>query len=377
MSELRIPAGPVGLRGRIVDLALIAFALFHGYVAAYVVTPLTVTVTVAGALGILLHRRHPWACLLISLPGLFLADAVVAPLVGLFSLAAAGLATRYLVPLALLLMVGFSAFWRGYSTFDFTVLLNTYAVFSTLAALAGGMLVRTREDLSESLEDLRSARARDLERAELDARIAERTRLGREMHDVVSHQVSLVAVQAGALQVESKDPEVVETATTIRRLAVKAIEELRHMVSVLRDDGAPLSELVPSKGLGDLPQLYEESGIEIESRFEVPEDVPPQIERAIYRTVQEGLTNARKHAPGSRVEIECVAYPEGLRLTITNGPPTGEPVDEDSSGQGLIGLAERADSLAGTLLAEPKANGGFAVTLEVPLSSSAAVLLKT
>lgn len=370
MNELRLPAGPVGLKGRLIDLALVAVALFHGYIAAYEYTPLTLTVTGVGVLGIFVRREHPWVCLLIALPGLFLADAVVAPLVGLYSLAAAGLSIRYLAPLSLVLMIGFSAFWRGFPTFKFAVLISSYAIFSTLAALAGGMLMRTRADLSESLDDLKSARAREIQRVEIDARNAERTRLAREMHDVVSHQVSLVAVQAGALQVESKDPQVVETSTTIRRLAVKAIEELRHMVSVLRDEAGLNGNLGPSKGLSDLPQLYEESGMNIESTLEIPDDLPPQLERAIYRTIQEGLTNARKYAPGSLVSVECDANDQRLRLTVTNGPAVGEPTAEDSSGQGLIGLAERADSLAGSLTATPTDEGGFRIAFEAPLSQA-------
>jgi signal transduction histidine kinase len=202
------------------------------------------------------------------------------------------------------------------------------------------------------------------------------------MHDVVSHQAGLIAVQAGALQVTAKDAGVREVAGTLRGLAVATLEELRSMILVLRAAGAGPTELAPQPRLADLPRLVAESeaGAILEIAGYCPETLPllPEpIERAAYRTVQEALTNARKHAPGAATTVRVELRDDCLRVAVTNtATPTG-PIGGDGQlqlpggGHGIVGLRERAALLGGTLAAGPTADGGFKVRLSLPLTAAA------
>lgn len=194
----------------------------------------------------------------------------------------------------------------------------------------------------------------------------ERAQLAREMHDVVSHQVSLIAVRAGALQVSTRDAEVKEAAATIRRLSVQTLDELRHMVSVLRASGGRLTELTPQPSLADLQRLVDSSGIEAELQTDLPDGLPPTVQRAIYRTVQEALTNVRKHAPGATATVHICHEGGAVRVTVTNTAPTRPALPLPSAHYGLVGLRQRAALLGGTVTSGPTADGGYGLRLELP-----------
>ena len=163
-----------------------------------------------------------------------------------------------------------------------------------------GLFVRARREL------VRSLRAQ-ADRAGDEARAAERQRIAREMHDVLAHRLSLLSVHAGALEFRPDAPaeEVAEAAGVIRESARAALEELREVIGVLREeergDGPPEP---PQPALADLPALVEESraaGMRLTAQIELGDVAPPPaLGRTAYRIVQEGLTNARKHAPGLR-----------------------------------------------------------------------------
>jgi len=197
----------------------------------------------------------------------------------------------------------------------------------------------------------------------------ERARLAREMHDVVSHQVSLISIQAGALQVSSADPAAKERAGTIRELSVRTLDELRHMVGVLRAAGGTTLDLTPQPTLADLPQLIGGSGLDTRSDLDWGGRAWPEaVERAAYRTVQEALTNIRKHAPGAEVRVRVRADGDLLRVEVRNGPADGsaEQLRLPGGGHGLVGLRERAQLLGGTLEAAPEPGGGFLIRLALP-----------
>jgi signal transduction histidine kinase len=196
----------------------------------------------------------------------------------------------------------------------------------------------------------------------------ERAQLAREMHDVVSHQVSLIAVRAGALQVAAKDADAKEAARTIRSLSVTTLDELRTMVTLLRASGGHATELTPQPTLADLRKLVESSGIHTQLTGELPPTVGTPAGRALYRTVQEALTNVRKHAPGATACVELWRDGDGIGVTVTNTPPTRPSLSLPGSQQGLVGLRERAEILHGTLDAGPTAEGGYRVRLRIPLS---------
>ena len=241
-----------------------------------------------------------------------------------------------------------------------------FIVAMAAAPLAFGRLVRARRELAAQLTELIDAQEDQRRLHEHSVLYRERAQLAREMHDVVSHQVSLIAVEAGALQVVTADDNSRESARSIRRLAVSTLDELRHMVGVLRASGTEANGLSPQPTAQDLPQLVASSGLAVTLSGELPEDLSPAVARAVYRTTQEALTKARKHAPGASVGVTVDTEGRGLRLQIINGRPTRVALDLPGSKVGLLGLRERAETLSGSLDAAPTAAGGYSVTLAVP-----------
>ncbi|MFI8895692.1 histidine kinase [Streptomyces paradoxus] len=246
-----------------------------------------------------------------------------------------------------------------------------YRLATAAAPVLLGQLVQTRRDLGRRIVEIEEAREHErlLHSQAILAR--ERAQLAREMHDVVSHQVSLIAVQAGALQVAAKAQDFKEGARAIRSLSVDTLDELRHMVSPLRASGGSATELTPQPTLADLHKLITTSGIETELTGELPPDIGTPAQRAVYRTVQEALTNVRKHAPGARASVRLWCESGFFGVTVTNTPPTRPSLPLPGSRQGLIGLTERAELLGGGFESGPTADGGFRVALRVPASGDA------
>ncbi|MBF9071684.1 sensor histidine kinase [Streptacidiphilus fuscans] len=337
------------------------------------------------------RRRWPRLVLFGTLTGLFAGTALVASLVALYTVARSRRVDWQAWVAAAVVGIGIFLPWPiskvlTESASDHIQQL-IYAVMFSIGPTALGLLLQTREALSARIVEL--ATLRDHER-ELHAQTViarERARIAREMHDVVSHQAGLIAVQAGALQVTATDPGVREVAGTMRGLAVATLEELRSMILVLRAAGAGPTELVPQPRLTDLPRLVAESeaGAALEvvgyANGDMPV-LPEPIERAAYRTVQEALTNARKHAPGAETQVRVELRDDSLRVAVTNSSPpelapdpaepavtSWEPLP--GGGHGIVGLRERAALLGGTLAAGPTADGGFKVRLSLPLTGAA------
>jgi len=237
--------------------------------------------------------------------------------------------------------------------------VTVFGVVVTAAVLGWGLFVRNRRQLLASLTER-------TERAEAEARLrAEhaqsqaREQIAREMHDVLGHRLSLLSVQAGALEYrrDASAAEIAGAASVIRASAHQALEDLREVIGVLR---AEVSEL-PQPTLADLDELVSESrraGMRVALRSEVSADaLPDRLGRTAYRIVQEGLTNARKHAPDAEVSVWLSGAAEhGLTVELAN-PVSPTSVSLPGAGQGLIGLAERA-MLAGGYLAGQRAGSG-------------------
>jgi signal transduction histidine kinase len=261
-------------------------------------------------------------------------------------------------------------------------------IFSTIliAALTGwGMFVRARRQLVASLmERAERAEAEVTLRAD-QARRGERERMAREMHDVLAHRLSLLSVHAGALEFRPDAPsdEIAKAAGVIRANAHDALEDLRSVIGVLREDGDTAVPDRPQPTLSDLPALIEESrqaGMAVTFVVDALIDAaPPAVGRSVYRIVQEGLTNSRKHAPSSPVRVDLGGgRGRGLTVTVTTqwiAPSTG-PAARDpegrllqampGSGTGLIGLRERTTLAGGWLDYGPTPAGEYKLKAWLP-----------
>jgi signal transduction histidine kinase len=225
----------------------------------------------------------------------------------------------------------------------------------TVAAFGWGIAVRSRRELIAALAE-RADRAEADQRARiLEARRAERTRIAAEMHDMLAHRLSMLSLHAGAIELRpDAAPEDLSTAgRVIRSNAHQALEDLRGVIGVLRDDSTPDPGLQPTAA--DLGALIEEcraAGMRIDLNGIPGHDaMPPDLGRHAYRIVQEGLTNARKHAPGQPVQLSLTGRAgTGLGIEIVNRV-TRSPAEPDipGSGVGLVGLRERVEQVGGTL----------------------------
>ncbi|MEV2210075.1 histidine kinase [Streptomyces sp. NPDC050997] len=323
------------------------------------------------------RRRLPLAVFLLTLPASLMQDVVFAPFAALFTLAERSRDRRLLAVCAVLFALASAAPWPpdDLSSHDraWTVVSFFYTLATAAAPVLLGQLLQARRDLARRLIEIEEAREHERLLHSQAVLARERAQLAREMHDVVSHQVSLIAVQAGALQVAARDPDFKEGARTIRSLSVDTLDELRHMVTLLRASGGRATELTPQPTLADLHQLVTTSGIDTELSGELPPDINPPAQRAVYRTVQEALTNVRKHAPGARATVRLWSADDGggFGVTVTNTPSSRPSLPLPGSHQGLVGLKERAELLGGTFESGPAPEGGYRVSLRIPARGDA------
>jgi signal transduction histidine kinase len=272
------------------------------------------------------------------------------------------------------------------------------ALFLTAVPLLLGAVVRQRRSGERQLAE--QERRHSGERALLE----ERQRIARELHDVVAHHMSVIAIQAEAAPYKMDDPppELVESFADIRASALAGLTELRRVLGVLRTGE---QDTAPQPGLADLDALLDSArsgGVSVAAtRSGDPVTLPGGVELSAYRIVQEALSNAMRHAPGSHVQVQVAYRPEGLALEVRNdagrhpaAPPEtvpaaaanenrngagGAPVracdghasggdDAFVGGHGIIGMRERAAMLGGSLDASPTDDGGFRVAAVLPSS---------
>lgn len=258
-----------------------------------------------------------------------------------------------------------------------TGLISQVAFFAAFVGI--GVAIGSQRErivvLRERAETAEREQASRVARAQAD----ERARIAREMHDVLAHRISLIAMHAGALAYRTDLPreQVQQTAELLRDNADRAVTELRDVLGVLRGEGEPEQPVGPQPDLRSLTDLVQETragGTEV--NLDVDLDgvelaaVPPTVSRHGYRVVQEALTNARKHAPGMPVAVELSGGPSrGLSFVVRNPPPApygaGVPAAE-SSGMGLVGLAERVTLGGGRLAYGPDRAGRFVLHGRLP-----------
>ncbi|KOV61379.1 histidine kinase [Streptomyces sp. NRRL WC-3618] len=357
----------------VVDIVLVAVAAVDVWPYLWDATCPGVALAGFGCAALVLRRRFPLAVFLVTLPIALTQEVAVATLVALFTLAersrnrpllAGCVALAAVVSIAPWPLAGFAEVGRAMTLIDFV-----YSLATSVAPVLFGQLLQAHRDLARRLAEIEEAREHERVLHAQAVLARERVQLAREMHDVVSHQVSLIAVQAGALQVATPDASTKEAARTIRSLSVTTLDELRTMVTLLRASGGRATELTPQPTLADLHRLVESSGTQAELSGALPPAVGTPAQRALYRTVQEALTNVRKHAPGATARVELWQDGDNVGVTVTNSPPTHPSLSLPGSQHGLVGLRERADILHGTLEASPTGEGGYRVRLRIPLST--------
>src|SRR5262245_1549185 len=237
--------------------------------------------------------------------------------------------------------------------------ITTYyltSVLGTAAVVGWGMFLRGRREAKG--ERLGRAEAEEQLRIE-QVRHAERTRIAREMHDVLAHRISLLSLHAGALEFrpDATPEEVARAAAVIRASAHQALEDLRELIGLLRDGGGGEGPQPPQRTLAALPELLEESraaGMRVHASVRVADlaAVPTAVGQHALRIVQEALTNVRKHAASAPVDLLVEGGPgDGLTIEVRNPAPVlaAGTTAIPGSGTGLVGLAERAVLSGGRL----------------------------
>ena len=245
------------------------------------------------------------------------------------------------------------------------------ALFLIAVPILIGVVVRVRRSGERQLEE--QERRHSGERALLE----ERQRIARELHDVVAHHMSVIAIQAEAAPYKTADPppELVESFGEIRASALAGLAELRRVLGVLRTSG---QDTAPQPGLADLDALLDSArsgGVSVTVTCSGnPVPLPEGVDLSAYRIVQEALSNAMRHAPGSHVQVHVAYRPDGLALEVCNDAASAVPIlagigdRAAGGGHGLVGMRERATMLSGSLEAGPTEDGGFQVTAVLPVS---------
>jgi signal transduction histidine kinase len=373
-------------RDWIVDVAMFVVALGIGVLAltdtwdghARWTRVLDVVVGTAACLALWLRRQRPVGVAVFTVvASTFFALSGGAGLVAMFN-AAIRAPRRALVGIAVLALVSsaiFSGLYRN--SYDWFGLI--FGVLLIVVVIGWGLFVRAQRELMTTLRE-RAARLESEQRLSAErSREAERRRIAREMHDVLAHRLSLLSVHAGALEFrpDASPEEVSQAAAVIRATAREALEELREVIGVLRDDRDAEAPQPPQPTFAEIPDLIEESrtaGMNVRLHDETDEDVPVGLGRTAYRVVQEGLTNARKHAPGAAVDVTLSgAPPSALYVRIVSRPAVGVAARSEprptGAGSGLVGLAERVELAGGELKFGHDEAGDFVLIATLPWPS--------
>ncbi|MFD9794534.1 sensor histidine kinase [Streptomyces sp. NPDC059070] len=245
-------------------------------------------------------------------------------------------------------------------------------------AVASGVLlllasvVNIRRDAEQKITIEQSVTAVERDKRTV---LEERTTIARELHDVVAHHMSVVAIQAEAApyRVENPPPELAQAFATIRENAVSALIELRRVLGVVRAEDYEAPD-APQPTLADLDALLanvREAGLAVEKTVTgAVRELPQGVELSAYRIIQEALSNSLRHAPGAGARVEVGYVLGGVGVRIVNGPATGPVAASPGSGHGITGMRERVAMLGGKMTAGATADGGYEVAVFVPVETA-------
>ncbi|TFV70553.1 sensor histidine kinase [Blastococcus sp. CT_GayMR19] len=245
------------------------------------------------------------------------------------------------------------------------------AALAVAGPAAAGRLVAHQRSQTALLQELTGRLVQERATAERAAVAEERSRIARELHDVIGHEVTVIALQADAAAAAlAKAPErAAVPIEAIRSSAAEALAEMRRVVGMLRA-AEEEEDLRPQPGLPDVPALVEQSraaGLQVDLTLRPPsQPTHASVELAAYRLVQEALTNARRHAPGASVDVRVVGDDAEVLVEVVNREGAIPSPRSESSGFGLVGMRERVRMLGGRLDAGPTDEGGYALTARLP-----------
>lgn len=368
-------------RDRVANAAGVAFALSYGATAvligdapkpsAAIPWPLDVALGLLCAAALLFRRRWPVqiAALTVAL-GVVSVMSTGAAIVAIFTVAIRRRnAIAFLFYFLFVLTGPIYHYLQPVS--DFPVLVDVIArIVTGLVPWGWGSFVQANRQLTGSLRQ-HAARLENEQQLRVErAKLTERTRIAREMHDVLAHRMSLASLHAGALEVrpDARPEEIAFAAGAIRRSIHEALTDLRTVIGVLRENASGLPE-PPQPDIADIPALVDTArsgGMAVDFDVELPEEPPTLLGRTAYRLVQEGLTNARKHAPGVAVEVTVDRTSSGdLRIRICNALSATATSTVPGAGMGLVGITERVE-LAGGRVEYGAENGQYRLEAWLP-----------
>jgi signal transduction histidine kinase len=382
---LEAPGGKRSARDWVVDVVLFGVAVVIGVLGVTSITAdrsdagvvIDVIVGTAVCATLWVRRRYPVEVAVVAVVvAAFFAMAGGAALVALFN-AAIRASRRALIAIVALTLVSLAIFPLLYPSAGAWWEQTLFGLLLIAVVLGWGLFTRARREVIRSLRE-RAERLESEQRLRVQqAQEAERRRIAREMHDVLAHRLSLLSVHAGALEFRPDAPpeEVAEAAGVIRATAQTALQELRDVIGVLRDETEERAVQPPQPTLAQLPGLIEESReagmhIRLDLHASVDDRLPEAVGRTAYRVVQEGLTNARKHAPAAAVEVS-ISKDDGpsLVVAVVSRSPVGVPAagpHVGGSGSGLVGLAERVSLAGGELKHGRNEDGDFVLRARLP-----------
>ncbi|MFI6941345.1 sensor histidine kinase [Streptomyces sp. NPDC050418] len=312
--------------------------------------------------GVAVHGAFPWTA------AGFLGHLVVMTQVALRSRPRVA-AEMWLLTLA---FAGVVVGYEGNGDDALTAMVILSALSLTAAVAFGGWNTARREVAVKEAEVAAKEVDTQAERSKR-TRLEERTNIARELHDVVAHHMSVVAIQAEAApyRVENPPPELEQAFATIRENAVAALTELRRVLGVVRAEDYEAPD-APQPTLADLDGLVHnvrEIGLVVDKTVTgAVRELPPGVELSAYRIVQEALSNTLRHAPGAQAKVEVSYVLGGLGLRIVNGPATGLIKTSPGAGHGLTGMRERVAMLGGAMTAGESADGGYEVSVFLPVA---------